>query len=175
MVVVDAQERLLPAIRNHNRLIERIRLLADLTRTLGLPTLVTEHCPDRIGRTDRRLKDLTANGEIFKKVHFDACRSETFLDYVKATDRDQWVVTGTEAHICVLQTALSLIDHGSVFVVADAVGTRHQGDLSTALQRLRDAGAQIVSTEMVAFEWLGRADHPAFRETLARIKQLEPW
>jgi nicotinamidase-related amidase len=85
--------------------------------------------------------------------------------------RQHIVIGGCEAHVCMLQTALSLLDAGyKVWVVADATGSRRESDRDIALDRLRQSGARIVTTEMVAFEWMIHCNHPRFREVQALIK-----
>jgi nicotinamidase-related amidase len=103
-------------------------------------------------------------------MHFDASRAEGFAALL-APGRDDGVVTGCEAHVCVLQTVLGLLDRGlRVQVVADAIGSRREQNRDAALARMARHGAQIVTTEMVVFEWLEDATHPRFREAVALIK-----
>jgi isochorismate hydrolase len=102
-------------------------------------------------------------------MSFDACRSPGFFE--RLGPRPEIVVAGCEAHVCVLQTVLGLLDaRRRVFVVSDAVGSRRPESKEAALRRLAAAGAEIVTTEMVLFEWLGSADHPRFREVIALVK-----
>jgi isochorismate hydrolase len=101
-------------------------------------------------------------------MHFDACE-DGLLDLLG--DMPEVVVAGCEAHVCLLQTALGLRRAGrEVWVVADACGSRTATDHALAMQRLRDAGARIVGTEMVLFEWVHDCRHPAFRQVLALVK-----
>ena len=115
------------------------------------------------GRRSNALRDLVAPDSIVEKVHF-SCVAEGRLARLPGFAREQIVVAGTEAHVCVLHTCLDLLAEGKqVFVVADAVGSRNPLDRELALARLRQNGAQIVSREMVAFEWLRRAGTDLFR------------
>ncbi|PID52964.1 MAG: hypothetical protein CSB46_10890 [Micrococcales bacterium] len=95
------------------------------------------------------------------------------LDDARGGERLEAVVAGVEAHVCLAQTALGLIETGRrVWIVADASGSRHQHDRDAAIARLRDAGARIVTAEMVAFEWLGTAGHESFKTVSRMVKNL---
>ena len=111
--------------------------------------------------------ELTARipaADVVEKIHFSAV-ADGCLEALPGFSRRQVVLTGTEAHVCVLQTALGLLELGKeVFVVAEAVGSRRPEDRELALERLRQAGCRIVSREMVAFEWLHKAGSDVFRE-----------
>jgi len=163
LVLIDLQARLLPAIAGRERVLERALRLVEAARLLAVPVLATEHCPDRIGATVPVLAEKLEAHEVHAKRAFSAAGLACFARLVEA-GRDQLVLAGTEAHVCVLQTALGLHAAGArVAVVADAVGSRAAVDLELGLARLARAGVEIVSSEMVLFEWLGDADHPAFK------------
>ncbi len=118
----------------------------------------------------RPIREALPPAAIHAKRHF-ALTSEPAAQPTLAALPEQLVLAGVEAHVCLLQAALGLIAFGHrVFVVADAVGSRRARDRETAIERLRDAGASIVSSEMVLFEWLGSADDPSFRSILKAIK-----
>jgi nicotinamidase-related amidase len=168
LVLVDMQARLMPAIQEGNAVIERCLLLARAARALGVPMLGTEQNPPGLGATVAPLASLLDRR--IAKLHFDASRENLFLDSIEPARRCL-VVGGCEAHVCVLQTALGLRSHGfEVSVVADAVGSRRTIDRQVALTRLQCEGIQIMTAEMVVFEWLERSDHPKFRELLAWIR-----
>jgi nicotinamidase-related amidase len=102
-------------------------------------------------------------------MSFDACRTAGFLEAI--ADRHDLIVSGCEIHVCVLQTVLGLLRAGRrVYVVRDAVGSRHSESKETALRRMERNGAEIVTTEMVVFEWLETAEHPRLRDMLTLIK-----
>jgi nicotinamidase-related amidase len=110
------------------------------------------------------VRELLPADAIFEKVCF-SCVADGVLAQRPIYGREQWVIVGTEAHVCVLQTALDLAAAGKrVFVAADAVGSRDPRNRDLALARMGQQGAQIVSREMVAFEWLRRAGSERFRE-----------
>jgi len=166
LVMIDYQPRLLPAIHHGQKLVARSVTLGRLAALLDVPVIGTEQRPDKLGENVPSIRRLCA--ETLSKIRFDA--SETLRATVLA-ERRQVVLCGCEAHVCVLQTALGLQRLGfEVFVVEDAVGARRQAEKSAALARLSQAGVTLVTLEMVAFEWLGDADHPRFRDAQALIK-----
>lgn len=169
LLIIDLQGRLLPAIDGGEAVLSEATWLVDVAQALGVPVLATEHCPQRIGLTEQGLRAKLPPDCIVEKTHFSAI-SEGALLQVAAASRSQWVIAGTEAHVCVLQTVLDLLAIGhSVFVVDEAVGSRRSRDKELALRRMQQNGAEIVSREMVAFEWLECADAPMFREVLRRF------
>ena len=161
---IDLQERLLPAIAGGKEAVANAVWLNRIARQLGIPVGATVQYPQGLGPTTVTLAVHLNAEEIVEKIHFSAVR-DGCLGTLIGFDRPQIVVTGSEAHVCVLQTVLDLQQRGKqVFVVTDAVGSRQASDKALALERMRAAGAVIVSREMVAFEWLQRAGTPIFRE-----------
>lgn len=168
LAVIDIQQKLLPAIANGRQVMANAQRLLEAARLLDIPRVFTEQYPAGLGHT---APDLTAgmNEPVLEKMTFDACRGDLVDQLV--TGRKQLVVAGCEAHVCVLQTVLGLLEFGlKVFVVSDAVGSRLPDNRLAALQRMAAHGAEIVSTEMVLFEWLGSAEHPQFRQVLQLVK-----
>lgn len=169
VLVVDLQDRLLPAIDGGDAVLSAAGWLVDVAQTIGVPVLATEHCPGRIGLTEQDLRSRLPAGCIVEKRHFSALAEGALLQ-APGAGRRQWVVAGAEAHVCVQQTVLDLLSMGrKVFVVEEAVGSRRPRDKALALGRMQQNGAEIVSREMVAFEWLESADHPRFRDVLRRF------
>jgi nicotinamidase-related amidase len=169
LLLVDLQGRLLPAIAEGESVLSHATWLVDVAQTLGVPVLATEHCPQRIGLTDQALRSKLPPDCIVEKTHFSGVTEGSLLQ-ATAGDRQQWIVAGTEAHVCVLQTVLDLLAIGrSVFVVDEAVGSRRPHDKELALRRMQQNGAEIVSREMVGFEWLESADAPMFRDVHRRF------
>jgi nicotinamidase-related amidase len=168
LLVVDFQARLVPAIDEGASASANARRLLDAAGVLGVPTMFTEQNAEGLGPTlAELLPDRTA--AVARKMTFDACRAEGFREMLPT--RPDVVVAGCEAHVCVLQTVLGLLDAGRrVFVVRDALGSRRTESKETAIRRMERHGAEIVTTEMVVFEWLGSAQHPRFRDALALIK-----
>lgn len=162
LLMVDLQERLAPAIMNIEQVVEHNLWLAQVARRLSVPVVATVQYPAGIGPLLSQLRDQV--DAVVEKIHFSAV-ADGCLDGLAAMARPQVVVTGTEAHVCVLQTALGLRAAGKqVYVVAEAVGSRRAEDRQLALERLAQEGCRIVSREMVAFEWLQRAGTDVFRE-----------
>lgn len=171
LLVVDMQERLVPAMLESERVVGNALRLVAAARRLAVPVLMTEHCPNKIGPLVPALRSAVAPEAILTKVHFAAAREPDCAARFAALGRPLAVLAGTETHVCVLQSALSLLDAGyRPVVVSDAVSSRSPHDRDDALRRLRDAGVGIVTTEMVIFEWLKRGDTLEFRELLPIIK-----
>jgi len=175
LLVSDIQQRLAPHIAGHESLIRRTSALMQAAAMFGIPRLATEHCPGQIGPIIEPLRSQFATDEIFEKTAFGAADHPAFVDRVRRTQRRHIVVTGMEAHVCVLQTALGLHREGfQVFVVADAVGAREarQLDREIALRRLEQAGCVLVTTDTVLFEWAQQGTDARFRALLALVKSL---
>ena len=166
LLIVDLQERLLPAIDHGASVIEHAAWLIGVARQLQVPILLTEQYPQGLGPTAPAIARLIHLEERIEKIHFSAVAEGNLLSH-PAAQRKQWIVCGTESHVCVQQTVLDLLAAGrEVAVVDEAVGSRKARDKELALQRMRQLGAQIVSREMVAFEWLHEANTAAFRAVL---------
>ncbi|MCX7155471.1 MAG: isochorismatase family protein [Rhodocyclales bacterium] len=164
LLVVDVQGRLVPAVAGWQTLLDHVIWLIRVARRLEVPVLACEQYPQGLGPTHPAVAAELPAGCIASKVHFSAVAGACHgLDLQGGPV--QYVVCGMETHVCVLQTVIELLATGKqVFVVDEAVGSRRDADKALALQRMRDAGASIVSREMVAFEWLRRADSEVFRE-----------
>ncbi|MCB1427261.1 MAG: isochorismatase family protein [Brucellaceae bacterium] len=167
LLVIDFQTRLMPAIHGGDAIVANAARLIEASRLLDVPRLFTEQNPKGLGPTVGAIP--AGTDTVVEKQSFDACRETGFLERI-AADRHV-VVAGCEAHVCVLQTVLGLLDAGrKTFVVRDAIGSRNPDNRDAAATRMAGHGAEIVTTEMVVFEWLEDAGHPAFRETVALIK-----
>lgn len=170
LVLVDYQARLMPAIHGAGDVVAKALLLARAAAMLDVPLLGTEQNPERLGPNTEALARLCQS--TVSKTHFGACEDGLLaaLD-AQAPGRQQVVIAGCEAHVCLLQTALGLLGAGrEVYVVENASGSRRPSDHAAAMRRLAQAGATIVTHEMVLFEWLHDCRHPRFREVLALIK-----
>lgn len=173
LLVVDVQGQLAPHVDGGDQVIAKCAALMKAARLLELPVRVTEHCADRIGHSVLEISALTQPGEIMPKTHFCCTDEPDAMAQFDALDRKQAVIAGMEAHVCAMQAALGLADHGyECFFVQDASGSRRALDHTTAIERLRMNNVQIVTTEMVMFEWLKRADVPEFRELLTIVKSV---
>ena len=164
LLVVDVQDRLLPHIHGWQGLLENVIWLVEVAQRVGVPVMASEQYPKGLGHTQADLAKLLPAGSVAEKSHF-SCVAAECLAGLAGCDRPQVVVCGIEAHVCVLQTVIELRDQGrEVFVVADAVGSRDAENKSLALARMRAHGIEIVSREMVAFEWLRVAGTALFKE-----------
>lgn len=168
LVLIDFQPRLMAAIHEGEAVIRNASHLLAAARRLDVPRIMTEQNPARLGGTVEALAPQDAEIS-YAKQSFDAGADPQIaarLDGDAAV-----VVAGCEAHVCVLQTVLGLLEDGRrVHVVADAIGSRDPKSHAAAIERMRHHGADIVTTEMVIFEWLRSAENPAFKELVALIK-----
>ena len=171
LVVVDIQERLLPFIFEKDQLIQSSVRLIKGAAILGIPILATEQYRKGLGPTAPEVAAAITGFAPLEKVTFSACGAEGFSDALTSKEVTNVILCGIEAHVCVLQTCLDLLDYDvGVFVAADAVSARNPENSRLALQRMHDAGAVIASTEMVLFELLGRARTEEFKEVQALVK-----
>ena len=167
LLAIDFQARLMPVIHGGDSVVAEAKRLVAAARLLDVPVLFTEQHPRALGPTVPAFAAEPA--QVLAKMTFDAVRAPGFLDRIPG-DRDL-VVMGCEAHVCVLQTVLGLRARDRrVHVVRDAIGSRAPANKDAAIDRMARHGAEIVTTEMVVFEWLGSAEHPRFREALALVK-----
>jgi nicotinamidase-related amidase len=171
LLVIDIQARLLPAMCASRQVVDNTSVLVRAAKRLEVPILASEQYPQGIGKTVPEVAGLLPEGSVAEKVHFSCLGDSGLAARIDALGRRQAVLAGIEAHVCVLQTAEDLLAAGrQVFVVADATSSRSPASHQVALQRLAAAGARIVTTEMVVFEWLARAATPEFRELSRLIK-----
>lgn len=190
LVLVDYQERLMPAIHDGVLVLANAVKLAQAAQMLRVPVFGTEQNPDKLGANDERLRSLCQ--KTLGKMSFSAVE-EGLLEWLRpparpvagnarslpkhlqkapaASERNTVVIAGCEAHVCLMQTALALMEQEmDVWVVTDACGSRTERNRDAAYDRLAGSGAELVTTEMVLFEWLRSAEHPAFKEIQALIK-----
>ncbi len=171
VVIIDHQAKLMPAIHRADDVISDAILLAETAKLFAIPVIGTEHNPEKLGRLDCRIRGHC--DAVVSKKHFDACADGLLstIAMVAPGASSELIICGCETHVCLLQTAVSLLAAGyAVRVVASACGSRSPDDFQLALKRLDACGASIVNLEMVLFEWLRTCDHPHFKRVLARIK-----
>jgi len=170
LLVVDCQEKLMPAIHGGDDLIAQVGWLIDLARALSVPMLASEQYPRGLGRTVGDIDARLDAGEKMEKLRFSCAAEPGCRERCEGLGRRQVVIGGVEAHVCVLQTAVGLLGQGwEVFVVEEAVSSRRLRDRDLALARMRQAGVEVVSREMVAFEWLHEAGTDLFRDVSRRF------
>jgi len=173
LLVIDVQAKLAPTIDEIERVIANTAKLLKGAALLGAPVLVSEQYPKGLGATVEVLASLLPEGCAVIEKDFFSCMSDgNYARRFTGMGREQAVIAGIEAHVCVLQTAMELLGRGvHVFVAADAVSSRTNENHQTALSRMQAAGAHLVTTEMVLFEWLRRSDAPQFKEISKLIKE----
>jgi len=168
LIIIDLQKRLIPVISEGEEIVKRATILAQVAKLLDIPVVGTEQQPLRLGATVPEIGQLFSKR--FEKNHFDACAEAGFAEYLEP-DRGDLIVLGCEAHVCVLQTVLGLrARNRRVRLVVDAIGSRRSTDKIVAIDRAKSSGAEILTSEMVVFEWLRTSEHPKFREALKLIK-----
>ena len=173
LLVVDVQEKLIPHIRDNRRVVWNIRRLLDGARSLGLPAAATEQYPQGLGATVAPLAERL--GEIPPKLSFSCGQCGALFQPWVDAGRHKILVSGIEAHVCVLQTVLDLLHDGfRVYVAVDAVGSRQKQDYEIALRRIEMAGAVLTTTESTLFEWCGEAGTPEFKQISLLVREDPP-
>ncbi|QHI97169.1 isochorismatase family protein [Xylophilus rhododendri] len=192
LVLIDYQARLMPAMGDADAVLANAARLAEAAQLLEVPVWGTEQNPSKLGALPPELRERCRR--VLAKMEFSAC-AEGLTEWLRppqktapqgnarslprhlqkpqeqAPGRGSIVLAGCEAHICLLQTALDLLDDEfDVWVVTDACASRTERNRDAAFDRLAGAGAELVTTEMVLFEWLGGAEHPLFKQVQALIK-----
>ena len=171
LLVIDVQEKLLPAIAETPRLLLNIGFLLETARLVDVPTIATEQYPAGLGGTAAVLAERLP-AERPAKLDFSCCGVPNLVARFRQGGRSSVVLCGIETHVCVLQTALDLCDAGlNVAVAADAVAGRLALDHELALRRMERAGALVTTCETITFEWLGTAAAPQFKAISGLIRQ----
>lgn len=171
LLIVDVQERLAPAMHGLEPVIKSIGLLTAAATAVSVPMTVSEQYPKGLGATLSEVGEMAGDAPRCEKNHFSCFGDDALAKRLVTQDRDIVVITGIEAHVCVLQTALGALEKGfRPVVVADAVTSRTAQNKDLGIQRLRAAGVTIASAEMVAFEWIEKAGTPAFKSIAPLLK-----
>ena len=169
LFIIDIQGNLYQSMQDKHFLPENLRKLIRGAVVFNVPLIVTEQV--KIGPTIPEIADLVPGVEPFIKAEFSCLGNEPILRHVMDLKRRQAVVAGIEAHVCVYQTVMDLLDRGyEVHVVADAVSSRAQKNRQIALERMKQEGARLSSTEMVLFELARTAEDPRFRDLFKIVK-----
>ncbi|PWM24690.1 MAG: hydrolase [Oscillospiraceae bacterium] len=173
-VAIDFQARLLAPMRDRERLLHKSAELLEGCSLLSIPVLFTEQYPAGLGKTDPVLLALAPGAPVVEKTAFGATLEPGFLAALRALDRDQIILLGIEAHICVLQTAIGLREAGfSPVLAVDCISSRGAGDCAVALERAKQEGILLSSCEALLFEWTVSKQHPRFREISSLVKRSE--
>ncbi len=172
LLLIDIQDKLSAAVPEKviKRLRANVSILITAANKLGIPVIATAQYPKGLGPIESFIHELlNENAAEFEKTCFSCLGADDVKDHLQASGRKQLILTGIEAHVCVLQTAFDLKQAGQqVFVVNDAIASRKLASYDTALARMAQEGINILTTESVLFEWLRDASHPDFRE-LSRL------
>jgi nicotinamidase-related amidase len=170
LLVIDLQEKLMAAIPDSQQVIANSAWLIQIATRLEIPLLASEQYPRGLGYTVPAVRELLPESVMMEKTCFSCTAEPACRQRIDSCKREQWILVGAETHVCVLQTALGLLESGkAVYVVADGTASRRSQDAETALARLRAEGVRVVTREMVAFEWLHRAGTEQFREISQRF------
>lgn len=173
LVVIDVQSRLVPAMPQqvYARMLATTAMLVEAARLLGIPVVTTEQYPQGIGHTVPELAAACAEG-VIEKTSFGCCGEPSFLQAMEQRGRQQVIVTGMEAHVCVYQTVLGLLAAGyHVQLVRDAICSRNKEDFRAGVSNAARAGALVVTAEMVLFQLLQGSRHDQFKAISRLVKE----
>ena len=171
LLIIDIQERLVNMLEK-DLIVQKSCALANAARILGVETIVTEQYPKGLGGTIEPLKQaLSEDVTYFEKTAFSVLKEEGFEQILDKTGKKKVIICGIEAHICVYQTAMDLMQKGyDVYLVADASASRNKYEFKTGVELMRQNGVNITCVEMVLFELLKTSKNPKFKEVQALIK-----
>ena len=173
LLVVDVQERLVPAIQDHQRMVWNIGRLIDAAKLLGVMVLATEQYPKGLGSTVAGLRSRL--GAVPEKSMFSCRECVELFRPLRDNGVEQLLVVGIESHVCIQQTSLDLLSMGfGVYLAVDAMGSRNELDHRTALQRMQACGAIVTTTEAAMFEWCESSAHPQFKAISQLVRQSIP-
>ena len=172
LVIVDVQQKLMNVMNENAACLGRVRLLANACSLMDVPCIVTEQYPKGLGPTVDAVREiLKENTPFIEKSAFSCCGADEFNQKILEADRKNIILCGVESHVCVLQTAVALLNKGyNVTLAADAVSSRNENDKMTALAYMRHAGISVLSTESIIFALLKDSRHPAFKAVSALLK-----
>lgn len=172
LLIVDIQEKLFPLIDHPCEVLEKGIKLIKGCQLLGIPIIISEQYPKGLGNTIDAIRQAAgSDAQVFTKTTFSCLNDPDIEKTFEKLTFSQWIVMGIEAHVCVLQTARSLLNTGKEVIIAnDAISSRSIYDFSTAIAELRDMGARITSTETILFELIRDSKHPSFKSLSQLIK-----
>lgn len=172
-MIIDLQERLTPHIYDHENILKKTVTLIKGLQALNIPIMLNEQYKKGLGDTLPEIRDILEgdNAKGFEKVTFSACDNDEAWHYLAQQNRSTILLFGVEAHVCVLQTALDLLDNGmQPVIIGDAVGSRFPYDKKQAIRRIRRAGGVITTVETILFELCRSSEDPAFKTISNLIK-----
>lgn len=172
-MIIDVQERLTPHIFEHEKIVKKTVTLIKGLQVLGIPIMLNEQYKKGLGDTVPEILDVLdpENTKSFEKVTFSACDNDDAWNHLAQQNRSVVILFGAEAHVCVMQTALDLLDNGmQPVIIGDAVGSRFPYDKKQAIRRIRRAGGVISTVESILFELCRSSQDPAFKTISHLIK-----
>jgi nicotinamidase-related amidase len=169
LLVIDVQDRLIDTIADHAAVVQNVKVLIKAAEVLGVPVLATEQ--EKLGETVPELKSILG-GSPFRKLSFSCCGNPEFMSKLREVGKRTVIACGIETHICLVQTVLDLLKRRCrVLVVRDATSSHAMIDRETALERMKDAGAVITTTEAIIYELTEKAGTEEFRKILEIVKE----
>lgn len=168
LVLIDIQDKLIPVITNREGVIKNVVQLARFSHIIGLPVIITQQ--EKLGFTIAEVKKELPDVRPINKVHFNCFFCKDFTDQMGLIGKKTLILAGVEAHICVAQTALYALPYFNVHVVSDAISSRTLKNWNVAMERMRQAGIIITSTEMLIYELLQQAGTDEFKSALLLVK-----
>jgi len=174
LVIIDMQDKLAGAMPKEvvNKMIQRCELIATLAKIEEIPVLVTEQYPKGLGKTLPSMIPFLTHATFIEKTSFSCADDPKFNSKLIET-RDQVILAGMESHICILQTALDLIQKGKkVYILEDAISSRNILNKQNAIFRMRDAGCILTNVESIVFEWLKNSENQSFKTIAPLIKNI---
>ncbi|MCB0506669.1 MAG: hydrolase [Chitinophagales bacterium] len=170
LLVIDIQERLMPVVQDKEQVFLNTNRLIKAAQQLKIPTIITEQYPNGLGHTCTEI-EISEPTQVIEKICFSCIQSEQVMETLKNKNIKSLIICGVEAHICVLKTALEAMNIGiEVHIVADAVSSRTKDNKNYALERMKQSGAFIVSTEMILFQLIDKAGTDTFKFISKLIK-----
>jgi nicotinamidase-related amidase len=170
-LVIDIQDRLFPVMHDKDELLNRVLILVDGLKILNIPILVTEQYPKGLGATLDPLAAALDHSEVIEKLCFSCCGEPSFISALGKQGKLMVIICGIEAHVCVLQTVIDLVEKGySPMVVADCISSRNPDDKAVAIERMRHEGALITTSESLLFELMVEAGTTQFKSISRLVK-----
>ncbi|MFC1825404.1 hydrolase [Thermodesulfobacteriota bacterium] len=167
LLVVDAQEKLMPVMGQKQRVVDNIIRLLHLSKIFNMPVILTEHYVKWLGPTLPEIVESLPVYEPIQKMHFNCCDMDPFNERLESGNYKNILVTGVESHICIFQTCVSMLERGyTVHVPRDAVDSRTDENWRVGLDLMKEAGASITSTETLIYQILKKAGTKEFKKML---------
>ena len=171
LVLIDLQEKLFPYVQEKERILQQIKKLIKFAEIMKIPIILTEHYPKGLGSTIKEIKTSLPKYSPIKKITFSAFRSNEFLEKIQNTKIKTLIFCGIESHICIEQTVLDGISLGfKIHIISDAISSRKKHDLQIGIDKMKQCGGIISTTEMAMYEILERADTNEFKDALKLVK-----